>query len=178
MSVTRVAQRYVKPLLEIALEQNLEKRILEDLSFVDSTIKANKNLAVMLANPIIYSDKKQRILEEIFKGKVHDLVIKFFNVLSKNNRNDILGYIYTEYKAEYNRIKDIHEVSVVSASDLNAQNIKEIEALCQKIYKTGTISIQHTIDKNLIAGLIIKTEHKQFDLSVASRLRKVKSELL
>lgn len=178
MSLSRVAQRYVKPLLEIAIEQGAEKRVLDDLAFVDKTIKANKNLAVMLSNPIIYSDKKQRILEEIFKGKVHDLVIKFFNVLSKNNRNEVLAYIYPEYKAEYNRIKDIHEVNVISAADLNAQNIKEIEALCQKIYKTGTISIQHTIDPNLIAGLIIKTEHKQFDLSVASRLRKIKSELL
>lgn len=178
MSLSRVAQRYIKPLLEIAIEQGLEKRVLEDLAFVDKTIKANKNLAVTLANPIIYSDKKQRILEEIFKGKVHDLVIKFFNVISKNNRNEVLAYVYPEYKAEYNRIKDIHEVNVISASDLNPQNIKEIEALCQKIYKTGTIAIQHTIDPNLIAGLIIKTEHKQFDLSVASRLRKIKSELL
>jgi len=178
MSITRVAQRYVKPLLEIALEQGLEKRVLEDLAFVDQVIKANKNLSVMLANPIIYSDKKQRILEEIFRGKVHDLTLKFFSVLSKNNRDEVLGYIYTEYKLEYNRIKNIHEVSVVSASDLNAQNMKEIEALCQKIYKTGTIAIQHTIDPNLIAGIIIKTEHKQFDLSVASRLRKIKSELL
>lgn len=178
MSITRVAQRYVKPLLEIALEQGLEKRVLEDLAFVDSVIKANKNLAVMLANPIIYSDKKQRILEEIFKGKVHDLVIKFFSVLSKNNRDEVLAYVYTEYKTEYNRIKDIHEVQVVSASDLNAQNRKEIETLCQKIYKTGTISTQYTIDPSLIAGIIVKTEHKQFDLSVASRLRRVKSELL
>lgn len=178
MSISRVAQRYVKPLLEIALEQGIEKRVLEDLAFVDNIIKANKNLAVMLANPIIYSDKKQRILEEIFKNKVHEIVIKFFNVLSKNNRNEVLAYIYPEYKAEYNRIKDIHEVQVISASDLNTQNMKEIEALCQKIYKTGTISIQHQIDPNLIGGLILKTEHKQFDLSVASRLRKVKSELL
>jgi F-type H+-transporting ATPase subunit delta len=178
MSITRVAQRYVKPLLEIALEQGLEKRVLEDLAFVDQVIKANKNLSVMLANPIIYSDKKERILQELFKGKVHDLTLKFFSVLSKNNRDEVLGYIYTEYKLEYNRIKNIHEVSVVSASDLNAQNMKEIEALCQKIYKTGTIAIQHTIDPNLIAGIIIKTEHKQFDLSVASRLRKIKSELL
>ncbi|MCS7027436.1 MAG: ATP synthase F1 subunit delta [Bacteroidia bacterium] len=178
MSLARVAQRYVKPLIEVALEQGIEKRILDDLAFVDKTIKANRNLAVMLANPIIYSDKKKKVLEEIFKGKVHDLVIKFFEVLSKNTRDEILPYVYTEYKNEYNRIKDIHEVKVVSASELSDQNIKEIEALCQKIYKTGTISIQHTIDPNLIAGLIIQTEHKQFDLSIASRLRKVKSELV
>ncbi|MCS7077321.1 MAG: ATP synthase F1 subunit delta [Bacteroidia bacterium] len=178
MSLARVAQRYVKPLIEVALEQKIEKRVLEDLAFVDHTIKTNRNLAVMLSNPIIYSDKKQKVLQEIFRGKVHELVIKFFEVLAKNTRDEILPYVYTAYKNEYNRIKDIHEVKVISASELNAQNMQEIEALCQKIYKTGTISIQHAINPDLIAGIIIQTEYKQFDLSVSSRLRKVKSELI
>lgn len=171
MSLSRVAQRYVKPLLEIAIEQGAEKQILDNLASFDKVIRENRNLSLMLNSPIIYSDKKLKVLEELFKSSFHPLLIKFFGVVSTNVREEVLLILYTEYKSEYNKLKNIHEVKVISAGELNNQNMKEIETLCQQIYKNGTITIQHEIDSNLIGGFILQTENVQFDTSIATQLK-------
>ena len=71
MANSRVASRYVKSLLGLAVEQNALDQVHNDMLAFSKVVQSNRDFALMLRNPIIKHDKKREILEKIFTGKVN-----------------------------------------------------------------------------------------------------------
>src|ERR1700744_5680406 len=90
MSEITEAIRYAKALIDLAAEQKALEEVNNDMDFFIHTIKANPQLNAVLANPIIYHDKKIKILEGIFGGKVHKVTIEFFKLMVNKSRAEIL----------------------------------------------------------------------------------------
>ncbi len=71
MSVTRIATRYAKSLMELAMEQGKLTQVSADIISLNEASR-NRDLYLMLKSPIINGDKKIAVLEAIFKGKLDD----------------------------------------------------------------------------------------------------------
>jgi len=76
MSVTRIASRYAKSLLDLATEQGKVDKVLEDMKTFNEAA-AQRDFELVLKSPIIKSDKKQAILKEIFGGQFDELTMIF-----------------------------------------------------------------------------------------------------
>ena len=57
MSDSKVARRYAQSLMGLALERNIADQINNDMHLIASTCKENRELALLLKNPIINTDK-------------------------------------------------------------------------------------------------------------------------
>ena len=77
MSDYRVASRYAKSLLSLAIEQKIEDELLRDLTLIGDTCASSRDLIITLKNPIVKYDKKLSILKRLFEGKVNALIIRF-----------------------------------------------------------------------------------------------------
>ena len=62
MSSHRASVRYAKSVLELAQEQNSLEKVKEDMLLITKTINENRELDVVLKNPIVPADKKKGIL--------------------------------------------------------------------------------------------------------------------
>ena len=93
MNYPRVATRYSKALLDLAKEQNVLDAVRADAAYLKDSILASGDLAMLLKNPVVKSDKKQAILKEIFGGKVSDLFEGFIMLLIKNGREAHLAKV-------------------------------------------------------------------------------------
>ena len=72
----KVASRYAKSLLKIAIEENSLEDLNNDMVLVNDVCINNKELTLLLQSPIIKSDKKTAIMNEIFvenKDNGHEL---------------------------------------------------------------------------------------------------------
>ena len=98
---TKVAGRYAKSLLGLAIEQKTEQKIYADMELMVSTISSSRELALLLRNPIINSDKKQNILSSIFKGKVSDVTYAFINIIVAKRREGYLEDITRQFISLY-----------------------------------------------------------------------------
>lgn len=76
MSVTRVASRYAKSLLELAIDQHKLEQVKEDVDGFITALKS-RDFYLMLKSPIIHTSKKQSILDVLFKGKFDNLTLSF-----------------------------------------------------------------------------------------------------
>lgn len=175
MSEITVAIRYAKAIIDLATEQNSLEEINSDMEFFVRTIKANPQLNAVLANPIIYHDKKIKILEQLFGGKVNKLTIDFFKIMINKGRAEVLYVAAQEFLNQYDVKKNIIKATVVSATALSEENKKTIIAELQKS-TGGTIKLTATVDPNLIGGFVLTVGDKQIDTSVASNLAKLKKE--
>mgnify|MGYP001571503800 CR=1 FL=1 len=66
MADSRVASRYVKSLLGLAVEKEALDKVHKDMILFSKVCEENRGFTLMLRNPIIKHDKKREIWKEIF----------------------------------------------------------------------------------------------------------------
>lgn len=174
MSDIRVASRYSKSLLELANEKGVLEEVHNDMQLFAKTVKDNRELGLLLKNPIVKNDKKRAILKSIFGAKFSVLTNAFIDIVSRKNREDVLPAIAEEFHARYNEFKDIVAAEVVTTFPLTADMRKEFEAIVVRI-SGKTVELTEKIDPSLIGGYILRVGDKQIDESIQSRLTELKT---
>ena len=69
MKQSRVTIRYAKALLQLSVEQNSLEDAYNDMMFIDSLCSECKDFSILLKSPIVKTDHKLRIFDEIFAPK-------------------------------------------------------------------------------------------------------------
>ena len=64
MQNPRLANRYAKSLLTLAIEKNQLDTVYKDMEFLQSVTKLNKEFVVVLRSPIITPEKKEAIIKK------------------------------------------------------------------------------------------------------------------
>jgi F-type H+-transporting ATPase subunit delta len=174
MSDTRAASRYVKSLLGLAVEKNVLDQVHKDMLLFAEVVEQNRSFLLMLNNPVIKHDKKRAILEEIFKGRVNDLTLAIFDIITRKNREPLLPSIAREFHNAYNEYMGIGKASVISATPIDADLRKEFEGIAKKMINKKQIEIVEKVDPSLIGGFILNVGDQQIDASLKSRLNALK----
>ena len=176
MSVSRIASRYAKPILDLAEEKKVLDKVRDDMNGFLSVCKDSKDFALMLKSPIIPHLKKAEILAKAFKGKMNELTLEAFSLITRKNREGLLEDIAKEFLILYNVRKGLEEVSVTSSIKLDAGQKKEIEALAKKMTGKNPILVEK-VDPAIIGGYVLKVGDKQIDQSVSGQLKNIKLKL-
>ncbi|NEM96563.1 ATP synthase F1 subunit delta [Pontibacter burrus] len=174
MSELRVASRYAKSLIELAAEKGILEQVHDDMKLFSNTISQNRDFQMLLRNPIVKSDKKMAVLNSVFKGKVQEMTLAFFTIVTRKNREAILEFVATEFEKQYNLMKGIQRASVTSAAPLSPALRQQLgERLANETGKT--IQLEEMIDPSLIGGFVLRVGDRQIDSSVKNSLRKLKN---
>lgn len=170
MGNVRVASRYVKSLLSLAVEQGALEEVHEDMKLFSKVCRENRAFRLMLRSPVVRHDKKLEVLKKIFTGKVHALTMAIFDIITRKNREAILDVIASEFHIQYNKFKGISRATVTTATPLDAGLQKEMEALVKKISQLKEVELSTYVDPDMIGGFVLKVGDKQVDASLRSRL--------
>jgi F-type H+-transporting ATPase subunit delta len=175
MKVTKSAARYAKALLELAIEN---KKIDQTLADMQALIRANaetRDFQLFLENPIINSEKKNSILNEIF-DQFDALTTSFVALIVKNKREGALVQIAESFQLQVKEFLGIVPVTIISAQSLDASTRGTILSKLEKSIQ-GKIELDEKIDASLIGGFIVKMGDTQVDASVSNKLRNLKTSL-
>lgn len=175
MSELTVATRYAKSLIDLAQEQNILEPVKADMDAFAKTVHNSHELYAVLANPIIAQDKKKKILDALFAGKVNKATIAFFHIMVTKGRAGILYATAQEFGNQYNVLKNIIKATVVSAAPLSEASKQQLTDEVKAI-TGGTVIMQTKIDPSLIGGFVLTVGDRQIDTSVASSLQKIKKD--
>ncbi len=170
MSSFRIASRYAKSLIDLASEQGKLDRVVEDMTFFAEVSKL-KDVALLLKSPIINSDKKGKVLDAIFTGKVDPLTHAFLEIILRKGREDQLADISKEVINQYRVIKGISIVEIVSAEALSADALEAIrKKLVESKLTHGNIEFKTSVDPALLGGFVVSFEDKLYDASIKHQL--------
>ena len=89
MSNHRVASRYAKSILDLSIEKGQLEGVFEDFKNLAAMGKATRELGNALANPVLGSDKKLKVLKALFAKAASPLTLSFFEIVSRKNRERI-----------------------------------------------------------------------------------------
>ena len=97
MNNPRLAGRYAKSLLDLAVEQNQLDTVYADVKLLRAIIKGNPDFVSVLRSPVINSDKKEKIIQSIINGRVGNLISLFIQLLIRKTRESNLPEIITAF---------------------------------------------------------------------------------
>lgn len=177
MSVSIVASRYAKSLIELAKEQNVLPAVYEDMKLFKDTVDNNRGLMLALKSPVVRHEKKLGILKALFEDKVNPVTFAIFNIITKKNREAILDSIAEEFLIAYNDFQGIQKALVVTTTPLTEELRKQFTSIVAAA--TGkTVQLEEKIDENLIGGYLLRVNDRQVDASLKKRLNEMKLELV
>jgi F-type H+-transporting ATPase subunit delta len=175
MREIRVANRYAKALIELALEMNLLEQVKADMDLLLMVCEQNRDFLLMLKSPVIQDRKKKAILEEIFTGKVQDLSLKFMLVITRNRRESVIREIAQQFVALYREHHRIIPTTLTSAVKLDQETRdKIVNRLGDRA--NATIELTEKIDEEIIGGFILELANRQYDASLLRKIQNLKKE--
>ncbi|GAA4352120.1 ATP synthase F1 subunit delta [Hymenobacter saemangeumensis] len=177
MSEQRAASRYAKSLLDLAQERGTLAEVKQDMDLFSKTLTENRDLRLLLRNPIVKQDKKLAILQAIFNGKVSALTEKFLGIVSQHNRESALEWVASEFHTQYNLMRGMQEASVTSATPLTPALRAEMVELVKRQTGLASVELTEKVDPSLIGGFVLRIGDQQIDDSVRSSLRKMRISL-
>lgn len=169
MNPSIVASRYAKSLLNLSLERKELEDVQKDMALVFNTIKANKDLSVLLKSPIIRPDKKLAVLTAIFTDSIGKLALEFMKILTKKKREKYLLEIAFSFQSQYKRHKNITTAKFSSAIKMDASMREKVLAIIKKT-NSGEVDLVEVIDEDLIGGFVLRIDDTQIDASVQNSL--------
>ncbi len=178
MKGVRAAIRYAKALMQLAEEKKSLDLVVADVEMIHDLINKSDDLRMLLASPLINSDKKQSILNSLFSGKANELTLSFIQLVVEQNREASLGLMAQEFISIFNEKNNIATVSLTTAKELDKNSKELILNTIKAKYNYSKIQLEETVDSDLIGGLVMRIGDRQLDASIRGQLRKIENELV
>lgn len=175
MSAHRLASRYAKSLLQLALEKNELDKVFADLKSVDEAFESSRDLKVVFKSPIISGDKKQAIADKLFKGKITDLTYEFISLLIRKGREGQLHEIANSFVEQYDTLKGITKVTVTTAVKLDSGVVDSLINGLKKKENLQQVELTELIDESLLGGFVLRYGDRMIDTSVKRRLHEFRA---
>lgn len=169
---------YGLALFELAKEKRKLEELYPQVVMVRELIIENDEILSLFENPKITVSEKKEIVEEVFKGRVDDMITGCLMTAVDKRRYDeiipLLEYFILAYKQE----KHIGILHVTSAYELDADTKKKIENRIISVTDYVSLEADYTVDKSIIGGLVLRIGDRVVDSSIKRSLEDLKSGLL
>lgn len=172
----RLAGRYAKSLIDLAVERNQLEEVYKDMLYLQAVCKASREFVILLKSPVIPIDKKNNALTAVTTGKISELTAAFNKLLISKNREFYLPEIVDSFIDQYNSIKGIHKVKLTTAAAVSDEVKKAIVSKITNETSLEHIELEAVVNEELIGGFILEYNNNLLDVSIERDLRDIKAQ--
>jgi F-type H+-transporting ATPase subunit delta len=175
MSNQRVAYAYAKSLMELAIERGELEEVYQDFLYLATMAQSNRDLELVMRNPIISSEKKLSILKALYAERgATEATVAFFEIICRKGRENVLADIAREFQSLYQIHKSIQVAEVTTTFPLDDTLRAEFSKIVRDISGMKEVKLTEKINKDLIGGFVLKVNDRQLDESLSSKLRELR----
>lgn len=169
---TRAAIRYAKAVLSLASDNQKAEAVQLDMTLIGQAIASNASLENALKSPVVKLSEKAAVLDALFPS-VSSESKSLFRTLVTNKRVNILGQIALQYGILYDKLNNKENAFVTTAIPMTSElEVKVIAKL--KTLTTKEVTLNKSVDKNLLGGFVLRVGDQQYDASVSNQLNTLK----
>jgi F-type H+-transporting ATPase subunit delta len=172
----RLAGRYAKSLIDLAIEQNQLDIVYKDMQYLQAVCKSSPEFVTILRSPVITADKKLKILAAITEARVGQLVVLFNKLLVSKTREEYLPEIVTAFIEQYNHMKGIHTVKLTTATPISEELKQSIVEKIKAETSLQHIELETAVKESLIGGFVLEFNNNLVDASIERDLRDIKKQ--
>lgn len=173
MQNTRVASRYAKSLIDLAVEKGQLEQVYADMLYLQQLNKASREFLNLLRSPVVKPDAKIKAINAVTKGKISDMTVSFTTLLINKAREADLPEVITSFIQQYKQKKNINTVKLTTAVPVSEDVKKQLIAQVMKTSHLQNIELETVVDPNIIGGFVLQSGDKLIDASIAYDLKNV-----
>lgn len=178
MQNPRLASRYAKSLIDLAMEQNTLEPTLQDVQLIDATIRSSRELSIMLNSPVIKADKKVGVINAVFGSRLSPLTHSFVKLLTEKGREASLAEITTAFISQYKEMKQISTVKLITAAPVSEQVKESIRQKVAASMPGRTVEMSTEVRQELIGGFVLEMGDRLVDASVRRDLADIRKQFM
>lgn len=172
----RLASRYAKALLEIAVEKEQLDKVFADVQWLQTVCNSSREFVNLLRSPIIKADKKQKIVDAITQDNVGEICKSFIKLLIAKGRESNLPEVLPAFVNDYKKHNNIHSVSLTTAVPVSETLRNTIIDQVKKSANVEKIELEEIVNPDLIGGFVLEMGDKMVDASIAYDLREISKQ--
>jgi len=177
LNESKISVRYARALFNLAIDKQVLEEVKNDISIIYQTFITVPEFKSFLSSPIIKTSDKRAVFNTTFGKKLHSITVSFLDLLLTNKRESYLEIITRNFLSSYREFKGLKSVELTTAYVLDKETIEQFGQVIRKYFNTEA-EISCKVNSKLIGGFILRLEDQQIDASVATKIKKLKWELL
>lgn len=178
----RIIERYSNALYGIATDNKNQVNIFDEARQLVSIMENDLNFKTLFMSPLLNKKQQINIVSSIFsevdekKILASKSLLGLLGVLAKNSRLNLFKNILKRYMDIHTSNNKELKVTVGSVVKVDKSLIEQLKKIFSK---NGVMNVKvvNFIDKDLLGGLIIQVGSNLIDLSIRTKLNKIKSTM-
>jgi F-type H+-transporting ATPase subunit delta len=172
-----VSDVYAQALFELAKQAETLDAVGVEMEQLGRTLDGSPDLMRLISSRALSRDDRAGLIDRIFKDHVDPTVYKFLHVINRKDRLASLPAITASFADRLSEQRGIIEVDAYVAQRLESAEADRVaEAIGAALGKQ--VVLHQYVDESLIGGLKVRIGDQMIDGSVATKLAKMKRDLI
>lgn len=168
---------YAQALLELAEEANARDEVADELAQIERIAREQPEFVRLISTRTLSEEQRARVIENLFKSRVSDLVYRFLQVVNAKNRLDrTVGIAWALAKLVDER-RGIVRVDMFVPESIDDSRVGQVARRIGEAIGGEVILRQH-VQPGLIGGMKLRIEDRLIDGSVAAQLRLIRHKMV
>ncbi|HEY0679024.1 MAG TPA: ATP synthase F1 subunit delta [Chitinophagaceae bacterium] len=174
----RLAGRYAKSLLDLAIERNELETVHKDMLFLKHVCDSSSEFVGLMKSPVIETAKKEKVFAAVTKGRISELTAGFHHLLIRKGREANLPEIIKAFIEQYNKHKGIQIIKIITAKPVSDSLKQEIINKVQSQTSIKSVELISEVREDLIGGFMLEMGDTLIDASIAYDLKAIRKQFL
>ncbi|CEK13839.1 ATP synthase F1 subcomplex delta subunit [Chthonomonas calidirosea] len=173
----RAARRYAAALFQAVQKEGALEVVERELEELLTTLHNTPVLKEFWHSPLVPAPKKSSLIEKTFANRLHPLTIGFLNLLVNKRREELLEYIYTDFRRLVDRARHLLRAEAVFAVPPTPEEEQALRESLEK--RTGAnVELRVRLDPEILGGVVIRLQDTILDGSVRGSLERLRERFL
>lgn len=177
MSAFNIASRYANAFYQFSESKGLLEQLYADIKLLEDSFSGSKELRAFLASPVIKQEKKEEILEAIFKQKISKNTWEFLIFILKKGRETYILEIVKRLNQIKNEKLGIVEALIQTNYQIDENDSAKFKSKLED-YTNKKVLIKHKINEAMTGGFVARIGDTVIDATIESQLLKLKKKLI
>jgi F-type H+-transporting ATPase subunit delta len=178
MQNPRLAGRYAKSLLDLAVERNELETVHDDILFLQQVSKNSREFVSLMKSPVIEPAKKEKVFTAVTAGRISELTAAFHRLLITKGREANLTEIINAFITQYNKKKGIQIIKLTTPAPISEELKQQIVEKIKSQTQFTNIELKTEVKEDLIGGFVLEMGDSLVDASISYDLRAIKKQFL
>lgn len=174
--MTEVGNVYGGALYELCRDEGVSDLVRGQLETLQTCFRQEPDFTKLLATPSLPKVERCEILENSFRGNVHEYVLNFLKILTEKGYIRHFPECCDAFFDRYNEENGILPVAVVTAAPLSQTQSEKLRQKLDKI--TGKrVTLRCRLDPTVLGGIRLDYDGQRLDDTVSHRLDAIRDTL-
>ena len=169
------ARRYADAVFGIAHDTASHDRWLSDLGDI-AQLFGDQTVYSFLISTRIPQEQKEQVLDQALPDAQRS-ASNFAKLLVRKRRANLASQIADAFREQLNEVRGIAEATVTTAVPLSDEARAAVEAAVRSYTDAETVSLNETVDIQIIGGAVVQIGDRIIDGSVRTRLATMRRSL-